>query len=51
MSKKIRLYANQREATNEVVSLCREGYRIIGGVDCTVVLRHVNGNVIRVVWQ
>lgn len=51
MSKRIiRTFNRQSEAAAEVVSLITDRWRVIGRVGNTVVLRHGNGNVMRVSW-
>lgn len=51
MKRIIRNFKRQSEAAAEVVSLITDKWRIIGSVGNTVVLRHGNGNVMRVTWQ
>lgn len=51
MSKRIiRTFKRQSEAAAEVVSLITDKWRVIGSVGNTVVLRHGNGNVMRISW-
>ena len=50
MKRIIRTFNRQSEAAAEVVSLLGDKWRVIGSVGNTVVLRHDNGNVMRVTW-
>ena len=50
MKRIIRTFNRQSEAAAEVVSLLGDKWRVIGKVSNTVVLRHGNGNVMRISW-
>lgn len=48
---KNRIFKNEREAACEVASLLLDGWRKIGSVNRSIVLRHSNGSCMRVSYE